>query len=128
MTITLSLGDIGMFILFLLLLTVGIFLIITLKNLNELIKKATNIVNKNEVNINQSLEDLPHVMNNVKETTTLVKDGLHKTEETIYVLRESLIETASTVSSNTNTLINYVSFISEIARSVIDIFRDDKKK
>ena len=128
MTITLSLADLGMFILFLLLLTVGIFFIITLVNINGLVKKARNIVDKNEDNINQTLHSLPMVMNNVHETTTVVNEGLHKAEETIDLLTESIIDTASTVSSNTNSIISYVSFFSEIIRGAMDMFKDDSKK
>lgn len=122
-----TLGDLGLFILFIIAVTAGIFLIIVLVQLMGLLKKVRFIVDKNEQNLDQSLNTLPKVMDNVNEATAIVKNGLYKTEDTIDTLTETFFTSASAVETKTETILSYVAIASEVAKGVYDFFTKDKE-
>lgn len=122
-----SLGDLGWFIMFLIAATAGVFLIIVLVQLMGLLKKIRYIVEKNEHNIDHSLNTLPHVMDNVNETTNIVKNGLYKTEDTLDALTDTFLTSASAVETKTETILSYVAIASEVAKGVYDFFSKDKE-
>lgn len=128
MSITITLGDLGLFILFAIGVTVGVFLIIALVKLIGLLKRITDLVDANRQNIDRSLENLPEVLENANEATTLVKNGLYKTEDTIDALSDTFLGTAAAVENKTEAVLNYVVIASEIAKGVYEFFskRDQK--
>ncbi len=119
--------DLGIFILFLLLLTVGILFIIALVNLIGLLKRVRSLVDYNTANINKSLDDLPVVMDNVKQSTGIVKDGLSKTENTIDIFSETVNSIAVT-SSKAESWVNYLHVFWEVFNSVVEMFSKDTSK
>jgi len=122
-----SLGDLGLFILFIIAVTAGIFLIIVLVQLMGLLKKVRFIVDKNEQNLDQSLNTLPKVMDNVNEATEIIKNGLYKTEGTIDALTETFFTSASAVETKTEAILSYVAIVSEVAKGVYDFFSKAKE-
>ena len=66
-------------------------------------------------------------MDNVNETTTIVKNGLYKTEDTIDALTHTFFTSASAVETKTETILSYVAIASEVAKGVYDFFAKDKE-
>ncbi|SHJ70599.1 hypothetical protein SAMN02745227_00510 [Anaerobranca californiensis DSM 14826] len=117
-----SLTDLAWFILFSFAVAISVLLIIALANVIGTIKKINTILEKNENNINETLSTLPKVMDNVHQSTEVIKDGLFKTEDTIDALTTTVFNTTHSVHNKTETFLNYIVIVAELAKGLYEYF------
>jgi methyl-accepting chemotaxis protein len=127
MNITITLEDLGFFILFLLALGVGVYLAVTLKNLNGLVKEIRDLLGANRKNIDQSLANLPVITENLNEASFGVKRGVNQTEEVIEQVSANVGETMIAVHKTADSISTYSIIVTEIVKSVMDLFSKGKR-
>lgn len=140
-----SIVDLGYIILFALLAALVIYLIITLRNINDLLKEAKRITNENEQSLKMTLESVSSITNNINFITkdvnsmsTLVKGGFEKADDTIGVVqknikgssesvKQNVEESLSIVKKNVEELSSYIGLLTKTIESVLGIFVRRKK-
>ena len=78
-----SYKDLGLLILFIIAAGLGIYLFITLSNLNGILKKVRELLDKNASNIDKTMDKLPSIVNNIDEAAVNVKDGIEIAVEAV---------------------------------------------
>ncbi|WP_027366061.1 DUF948 domain-containing protein [Desulfotruncus alcoholivorax] len=142
-----SLHELGLFILFAMLLIAAIFLIITLHNVNKLVSNInskitdyTKDIQKTMANLTATTDNLnaltdslvknkhlyeekiPGSIDNIHSITSTLKNTGKKIESSMDVIGLNLIETAGTVKENTRDILTYAKVISECIRILISKF------
>jgi hypothetical protein len=127
MNITITLEELGYFILFLLALGVGVYLIVTLNNLNGLVKEVRARLDANRQHIDQSLAHLPVITENINDASFGVKRGVEQTEAMIDQVNANMGDTLVAVHKTADSISTYSILVTEIIKSVMDIFSKGKK-
>ncbi len=140
-----SIVDLGYFILFALLAALVIYLIITLKNINDLLNEAKRITIENEKSLQSTLASVSEIINNidlitkdVNSMSTLVKGGFERTDRTLGVVEKNIKgsaesvknnveESANAVRKNVEELASYIGLVSKVVESFAGIFLNRKK-
>lgn len=146
--IVISLLDLGIFLAVIAVLVVGAYLVITLKNANQMVMTLNRQLQENEKNIHSVMynlsvtsEDLrvlsaalrknqdlfevkiPESLANIHAITTTLKNTGEKVDSSMTVVNDSLMETAATVTENTQDVLTYIKIVSEGIRVLIDTLR-----
>jgi predicted PurR-regulated permease PerM len=115
----------AIFILVSLAVIISVFLVITLKNLNSLLKKFNKIVESNTENINKTINILPDTMSNLNEAAVSMKGTLDKAGSVIGTIDGAVTDTVVSVSDTTETVFEIVKVIGLIAKYISSAFRHD---
>lgn len=118
----------AVFILFCLLVVVGIFFIMTLNHLNKLLTRANKLVESNEESLHKTLALLPETVQNVNEVVANVKMGLDQVGDTVEAVETALTETVAAVSGNTQNFFSLVNTVSGIAKIIFEVFSKPSSK
>lgn len=147
MNMTLTLEELLIFIVYLLGIGLGVFLIIAIKNIVGILKKLNGILDENQESINSILHETPLIMENVNKITADVEDSIKtlkpsvtnivknvdtisddvtetidKVTYTIDVVGESIEDTVDSLNNHKSTIVNYLNMfldISKILKSVL---------
>lgn len=113
-----SISDFAYFLGFCLLMTVGSYLVVVLMNLNKLISQTTRMVESNSNNIQQSMDSLPELMANLRETSSSIKLGIERTEATIVNIGDTVLDKVDVFTSGTSYLNSCLSTFFEIIQAI----------
>lgn len=140
-----SIIDLGYFILFALLAALVVYLIITLKNINDLLKEAKRITIDNEKSLQITLESVSSISNNIDFITrdinsmsSLVKGGFDRADRTLGVVEKNIKGSAESVKDNVEKsvvavrhnveeLASYIGLLGRTVESLAGIFSHRKK-
>jgi ABC-type transporter Mla subunit MlaD len=121
MNITINLVDLAYGILFLLVLGIGGYLFVTLKNLNGLLAEVRELLEINRQNIDQSLTNLPVITENLSEASFGIKRGVGQAEEIIDQVSDNVGDALVTVNKTADTLSTYSVIVTEIVKSLAKV-------
>jgi len=138
MSMTITVQDLFLTILFLLAVTVSILLIITLKNLNTVVNQVKKVIEANESAVNKTISHLPKIAENVSEVsdniklsvdnmnsiTTNTKDSIEKISDTV----DDIMDTVAAAKESTHDIATYIKIGSEIIKAIKGFISDDEKK
>ncbi len=142
-----SLQDVGIFLVLLVLFVAGIYLIITLNNINKVALSINKSINENEKNVQDIInnatnsmknlneisnsvymhkelidDQIPGTINNIYSLSTTLKNTGEKVDYSVDMVNTSLMETASAVQENTEDILSYVRILSEGLRIFLEMF------
>lgn len=120
-----DLFDIARFFIFCLVMTIGVFFIILLYNVNQFVKKANRVVEENSQNVYKTLYMLTDTMNNVNDITLSVKESIDKAGNAVESIGGTISETAATFNEGTGNLVEFVKIVSGVIRVVLGMFSKD---
>jgi hypothetical protein len=123
-----ELGYLGLFILFVLGVAVGAYILILVRNLNSSLKVVKKILKENEENINKTLIDVPVISKNLVEITETVKTEAKVVENAFNSLNETFELTAATVSTIKNDIFGKINGIVGLIEFIRHIFFKDKEE
>ncbi len=139
-----SIIDLGYFVVFALLAALLIYLIITLKNINDLLNETKKIAADNEKHLEATLENVSSntknidlITEDVNRMSTLVKTGLERADKSFDTVeknikgsaesvRHNVEESIGTVRQNVEELASYIRLVTKVVESFAGIF--GKKK
>ena len=141
-----SLQDLGIVVVLSIVAIAGIFLIITLNNINKILSDVKKKIAINDDNIQKTIdnftatsdnineittslrknkqmfdEGIPATINNIHSISATLKNTTDKVDKSLDVVNISLIETASSVRENTQDIISYIKIISEAVRVLMQM-------
>lgn len=125
-SITLSLGDLLQFILFILGILVGVLLIVVLFKIFSLFKKLNSLVADNRKNIDELLVALPRTVESVHESVQSVHHVINSAGETMDVIGESVSFKSGDTMGTVENIIETVRVASEVTKAVINYFSKDR--
>jgi len=123
-----SLNDLGLFIVFCVVVVGGIFFTIAMFNLIKLIKKVNGLLDKNSSNLDNTMNSLPQLVNNTIDAMITVKSGFDKVQGTIGEIEETIAETVVSVSEKADNLGIYFNTFTDIVKIFADVFAKSAKK
>ncbi|GAE88595.1 DUF948 domain-containing protein [Acetivibrio straminisolvens] len=127
MSVTIS-YDLANFIMYTLGAVLIIVAIVTLLNVNKLIKRLDKIMEKNEDNINKTVDTIPEIAKNVNEVTMGVKQGVDKVGEAIDAVETSVCDSILSVVEGAEGLFDFVSIAGEVIKALLKRFPVGKRK
>ena len=120
-----SIKDLTNFVLFAIGVSVGVFLIIALINLNKLIKHVNQIIEENKANINTTMSVIPKAADNLNQAAVSVKSTVDKAGNMIENIEGTVSEAAATVEDTTEGLVDAVKAIINIVKTIMSLFSKD---
>ncbi len=140
-----SLQALGFFLVVVMVLVAGSFLLVTLANINRLAVHFYKTLNENSRHVQGMIEDIsesaanvsvltgvlrknqqlfeekiPGSINNIYAITTTLKKTGEKAEQSLEIVHGSLVETAATVTESTKDLLTYVKVVIQGIRIIIE--------
>jgi len=122
-----TLQEIAVFILFLLAVGVGVYLIITLRNINSLAREINQVVEANRPGIDLTLSYLPEISENIRESSIGIRKSVCQTEAAIDVLTDNVTDAVTTVNKAADSITTYSVIVTEIVKTLMDMFAKAKK-
>lgn len=130
MNVTISLGDLGLMILWAALLVLIIYIILVLKKFNATMKEIQEVIGSNKENIEKTLNEIPSIAKNLDEITGEVSHDVKAVRGTIDSITEKS-EIAATSLTNTGDLINGISSAIQVGfflKNLIEKISTKKRK
>lgn len=121
-----SLHDLGLIILFILVLCAGIYFIITLRNLNRLLMIAGDFVKRHNESLDKSILLLPETLKNTNEMTQSIKHQVDEVGTTLSTLGTGISETVATINDRADTGITVIKGVGEVLQILIEVFKKSK--
>lgn len=87
-TITITLSDLGLMLLWAALLVLIVYLILVLKKVNDTLKEVKEIIASNKENIEYTLNEMPSIAKNIDSITGEVSHDVKAVRETIDTITE----------------------------------------
>lgn len=140
-----SLQELGFFLVVVMVLLAGSFLLVALANFNRLVINLNKILTENSRHIQGMIEDIsesadnvsvltgvlrkneqlfeekiPGSINNIYAITTSLKKTGEKAEQSLDIVHGSLAETAATVTESTRDLLTYVKVVIQGIRIIVE--------
>lgn len=127
MQTSIMLSELGDFIIFVLILVVGGYIIVTLKNLNFLLGEIKQTVQKNKDYINQIIPNINEISENSVTISNNLKISVNQAGESIKMISQETVDAAVTINETVNRLTQYTSSMGEIVKAILGLFSSDKK-
>lgn len=127
MQTSITLNALGNFIIFILILMVGGYILVTLKNINGLLGEIKQTVQKNKDHINQIIPNVNEISKNSVTISNDLKTSVNEVGVSIRMISQETIDAAVMINETVNRLTQYTNSMSEIVRAIICLFSSDKK-
>ena len=127
MQTSITLSVLGNFIVFVLILIVGGYILVTLKNINALLGEIKQTVQKNKDHINQIIPNINEISKNSVIISNNLKISVNEAGESIKMISRETIDAAVTINETVNRLTQYTNSMGEIVKAIITLFSSDKK-
>ncbi|MBC8015046.1 MAG: hypothetical protein H7X79_04810 [Sporomusaceae bacterium] len=113
-----SFYDVGLFILFTVILTVSGFLIAVLRRTFCVLGHVQEILGVHSEDIGKIISELPEVLENVNELTVSLKRSADLTTSAFGSLQNNVLDTVDDMRDGLETFVVYAKIIGEVCRSV----------
>ncbi len=123
MTITFTLEQIMLLLLFILWAAIGIYLLIVLKNANNLIGKADKTISRNEENIAKLLLHLEELSKNTAGFSRELKEQFVKYEAAAGSIIRSSANSMLMISETTDSIRSLAANFNEVIKIVMHLFK-----
>jgi len=120
--ITISLGQLMVFLLYLIGIIAGVLLILVLVKLFSLLKRLNTIVSNNEENVNELLDVLPKTIDSINEGVEGVKRTVDAAADTMEYFGDNVSVGRSGSLGSVEGILEIVRVASEVAKAVIHYF------
>lgn len=118
-----SFQDLGLLIVFGLIVGLSIYAFFIFNNLNAILKNIRYLQTKHLSNLDQSLSIIPNIVKSIDTAALHVNEGVEKVTEAVDRVGDTISETVISVSDGTKEAAEYLKIISEIVKVVISHFR-----
>ena len=124
---SITLSALGDFIVFVFILIVSGYIIVTLKNTNALLKQIKQMVQKNKDHINQIIPNINEISKNSVAISNDLKTSVNEAGDSIKMISRETIDAVVTINETVNHLTQYTSSMGEIVKTIVCFFSSDKK-
>jgi len=127
MQTSITLSALGHFIVFVLILMVGGYILVTLKNINALLREIKQIVQKNKDHINQIIPNINEISKNSVIISNSLKTSVNEARESIKMISMETVDAVVTINETVNRLTQYTNSMGEIVKAIVNLFLSGKK-
>jgi predicted PurR-regulated permease PerM len=120
-------NELGILILFLVLLVVGVYAALALKNLNMLLKKTNSLLGANEGHINRILANAAEISEQGAFISQSVAANLDEAGKAIEAITNSTADTVMKFNETADQIRSYAVPTAELVKALIDIFRSERR-
>jgi len=125
MPISITLNQLSIFIVFVLILVVGGYAVVTLRNVNNLILSAKATLNKNNDHIDRIIPQIDEISANLAIISKGLVIDMEEAGEAVRTISSKSAETVLTVNALVANLANYTMGIGEIVKALANLFSSD---
>ncbi|MCB2293556.1 hypothetical protein LGK95_08480 [Clostridium algoriphilum] len=126
MVISISFNNILIFVISILSITLLIYLIVVVKNINSVTKDVKYIFTKDKNSIDNTITSLPKIASNIETLTEDVKEGVHSIIVTSKDSEENKAQSSVSTAKKVEVALDYVLIFSEIVKVGINYFKKPK--
>ena len=127
MAVTISLNDVFIFILLVACITLLVYLVITVGNINSVLKEVKYTLRKNKDNIDNTISSLPGIASNISAITGELQEGVQTIASTAEIIEKNIAHSSSKMTEKAEIAIDYVQILSETIRAGINYLAKRKK-
>ncbi|HEY5585361.1 MAG TPA: hypothetical protein VIK78_12855 [Ruminiclostridium sp.] len=127
MAVTIDLSVLAWFVVFCIVVVIGILLIISLRSFLKIMDKVNKIIDNNSENIEKTLMALPSTVKSVDELAVSAKGTLDMATSVAATVEDSITETIDSFSFNAENVLSIINIASSVVKSIIGAFSSSKK-
>lgn len=127
MQTSITLYELGIFMVFVLVLVVGGYAFVTLRNVNGFIKEAKTMLQINKDSFNQIILNIDKISENTAMISGELGKSVGELSEAIKTVSRETTDTVLTINETADYVAKYAIVIGEIAKTVISMFSSEKK-
>ena len=124
---SITLNELGIFIIFILIVAGGGYAVMTLRNMNGLIKEAKALLQKNKDHLNRIIPNINEISENTAGISKELKKSIGDAGEAIRTISHETTETVSTINETADYLAKYALVIGEIVKTLVNMFSSKEK-
>ena len=124
---SITLNELGIFIIFALLAVAGAYAIMTLRNINGLIKEAATMLQRNKDHFNQIIPNINEISENTVRISEEVKKSVGEAGEAVRTISLETTDTVMTINETADYLAKYALVIGEIVKTILNMFSSNEK-
>ena len=124
---SITLNELGIFIIFALIVVAVGYTVVTLRNINGLIKEATAMLQRNKDHLNQIIPNIKDIAENTALISKEVKISVGDAGEAIRTISHETTDTVLTINETAEYMAKYAVVIGEIVKTIVNMFSSDKK-
>lgn len=124
---SITLNELALFIVFALIVVTGGYAILTLRNINGLIKEATTMLQRNKDHFNQIIPNINEISENTVRISEEVKKSVGEAGEAVRTISHETTDTVLRINETADYLAKYALVIGEIVKSFVNMFSSNEK-
>jgi len=124
---SITFNQLGIFIVFALIAVAGGYGIVTLRNINGLIKEATTMLQRNKDHFNQIIPNINEISENTVRISEEVKKSVGEAGEAVRTISHETTDTVLTINETADYLAKYALVIGEIVKTIVNMFSSNGK-
>lgn len=128
MDYAIPIDQLAWFLLFLIAVSAGVYLILTLRNLNGLIRDVGAALEKNREPVDRAMTDLPRITENAVAVSEKMRTQVAEMGLSLDQVSDSVTDTAETVNQTVEQFSTYAILFSEVVKLVVDLVSRSGRK
>ena len=124
---SITFNQLGIFIVFALIVVAGGYAIVALRNINGLIKEATTMLQRNKDHFNQIIPNINEISENTVRISEEVKKSVGEAGEAVRTISHETTDTVLTINETADYLAKYALVIGEIVKTIVNMFSSNEK-
>jgi methyl-accepting chemotaxis protein len=124
---SITLNELGIFIVFALIVVAGGYAIMTLRNINGFVKEATVLLQKNKEHVNHIIPNINVISEDTAKITKELNKSVAEAAEAIRTISHETTDTVLTINETADHLAEYAIVIGEIVKAILNVFSANKK-
>ena len=124
---SITFNQLGIFIGFALIAVAVAYAIVTLRNINGLIREATSMLQRNKDHFNQIIPNINEISENTVRISEEVKKSVGEAGEAVRTISHETTDTVLTINETADYLAKYALVIGEIVRTIVNMFSSNEK-
>ena len=120
-------NELGLCVVFVFFAVAGGYAIITLKNLNGLIKEAAGLLQKNKDQLNEIIPNIHEISVNTKSISRDLRKSVEEAGEAVRTISQETTDTVLTITETADSLAKYAIVIGEIVKMLVNMFSSNEK-
>ena len=124
---SITFNELGIFIVFALIVVAGGYAIVTLKNINGFYKVASGTLKKNQDHLNRIIPNINAISENTARISEEVKKSIGEAGEAIRTISHETTDTVLTINETAEYLAKYALVIGEIVKTMVNMFSSNEK-
>jgi methyl-accepting chemotaxis protein len=127
MDASITLNELGLIIIFAIILAVGVYAVIALRNISESVKEITGFIRQHRKELDKSVLNIAITSENMSQFSRQIKKGIGEAEDTLETISRKASKNAPVLNEKTDQFVTYALIFGEVAKALADLFSTRRK-